>query len=98
MANEKLNYKIIPAEPTPYTTNWFLLHYFEDWTVEDIETAIEKDFQWDIAGCGNQIVDHVVTQFVNWAKEFRPEFVGPLSSWKGKKWLHKNIRTMITQI
>ena len=49
-------------------------------------------------GCGNQIIDHIANQFIEWAEKFKPDFAKPLSSLDGKKWLKKNIRQMITQL
>lgn len=93
-----MNYTIVSENPQPYSTHWFLCNYFSDWTAQDIEIAVAKDFRFEILGCGNQILDHISNEFLKWAGEFRPEFVKPLSSWKGKKWLHKNIRNMISQL
>ncbi len=97
-SERKLKYKILPLDPEPYSTDWFLANYFENWSQQDIESAIKNDFQWSIAGCGQQIIDHVADQFIEWTRKFKPEFVKPLSSWNGKKWLKKNIRQMITQL
>lgn len=97
-SERKLNYKVLPPDPEPYSTDWFLANYFENWSKEDIESAIKNNFEWEILGAGDQIISHVADQFIEWARKFKPEFVKPLSSVDGKKWLTKNIKDMISQL
>lgn len=87
-----------PPEVKPLTPEWAALQFLSDWTPEDIELAIKKNFEIDLGPFWTYVEGIVIKEVLNWFKTYRPDIHKVLATEEGIQWLKMNIRKMMTQI
>jgi hypothetical protein len=87
-----------PPQIKPLTPEWAALKFLEDWTPNDIELAIKKNFEIDLGPFWSYVESIVIKEVLNWFKTYRPDLHKVLATEDGIRWLKMNIRKMTTQI
>ena len=83
------------SELEPFSPQWFLFKFLEEWTPEDLEKAIKKDVKVDLSFLGDYIIDAVVNEVLKWFREYRPDLHKVLATDEGIAWLKRNIKRIL---
>jgi hypothetical protein len=86
-----------PPQIKPLTPEWAALKFLEDWTPNDIELAIKKNFEIDLGPFWSYVEDMVVEKILEWFKTFRSDLYMVLASNQGRLWLRQNIRRILAK-
>lgn len=86
-----------PPQVEPLTPEWAALKFLEDWTPQDIELAIKKNVELNLAPFWSYVENIVIKEILNWLRVHRPDLHNVLASERGIKWLKMNLRRITTQ-
>ena len=90
------NYKIIAPSVERYSPEWGLLKFLKDWSPEDMELAVKKDYPWDLSDHVDTIIGYAANELLKWFETYRPDLHKVLSTKEGLKYLKKQMKTALT--
>lgn len=76
----------------PYTPEWFLANYLENWDDEDVGVAIRNDVRPDLSTYADLILDQTTDFFLNFLRSQRPDLKN-VQTKEGRQWLRRIIKS-----
>lgn len=83
---------VVPPELKPYTPEWFLLNYLENWNDGDVGIAIKNDVRPDLSMYADLILDQTTDFFLNFLKTQRPDLT-QIQTKDGREWIRRIIKS-----
>lgn len=83
---------VLPPEPKPYTPEWYIANYLENWDDSDIEVAIRNDVRPDLSTYAELILDQTTDFFMNFFKATRPD-LKHLQTKEGREWVKRIVKS-----
>lgn len=83
---------VVKPELKPYTPEWFLANYMENWTNDDVRVAIANDVRPDLSTYASLILDQTTDFFMNFLKTQRPDLKN-IQTKEGKAWIRKIVKS-----
>lgn len=90
--DEKSKWQVVTPELKPYTPEWFLSNYLENWNDKDVDIAIKNDVRPDLSTYADLILDQTTDFFLNFLRIQRPDLKS-LQSKEGRAWLRRIIKS-----
>lgn len=84
--------KTIAPELKPYSPEWFLSNYLENWSDDDVRVAIENDIRPDLSTCVDLIIDQTTDFFMTFLKTYRPD-LKVIQTKQGKSWISEIVKS-----
>lgn len=76
----------------PYSPEWFLVNYLENWSDEDLDVAIRNDVRPDLSTYADLILDQTTDFFLNLLRCQRPDLKHAQSR-EGREWIRKIVKS-----
>lgn len=83
---------MVPQELKPYSPEWFLCNYIENWTNDDMRVAIQNDVRPDLSTYADLILDQTTDFFMNLLKVQRPD-LNNVQTKEGRAWIRKIVKS-----
>lgn len=90
---ENNGWAVVAPELKPYTPEWFLFNYLENWTADDLEVAIKNDVRPDLTTYAELILDQTTDFFMNLFKVHRPDIAHKVQTRDGREWLKRIVKS-----
>lgn len=93
--NQKTESEWVVAKPQlkPYSAEWYLFNYLENWTESDLDCAIRNDVRPDLTTYAELILDQTTDFFMNLIKVHRPDLSQRIQTRDGREWLKKIVKS-----
>jgi hypothetical protein len=89
---------VTPAKPPEkFTPEWALYHFLKDFTPEDMELAIRKNFPWDLSAYIDVVIDMAIKELLKMMEKWRPDLHKVLNTKEGQRYLKCKMKEALTQ-
>lgn len=83
---------VVAPQLKPYTPEWFLSNYLENWDDRDLEIAISNDVRPDLSTYADLILDQTTDFFLNFLKVQRPDLKNAQTR-DGREWIRRIVKS-----
>lgn len=83
---------VIAPELKPYSPEWFLANYLENWDNEDLRVAIENDVRPDLSASADLILEQTTDFFLNFLRTQRPDLKNAQTK-QGREWIRRIVKS-----
>lgn len=93
-------YKVVsqPKPLQPFTPDWAIFRFLEEWTPEDLQIAVKKNIEVDFSGYMGTIENLLVQEITKKFETYRPDLQKVLTSKEGEKWVRWNIQNTMKKM
>lgn len=90
--NDNGGWKAVPTQLKPYSPEWFLSNYLENWDDNDLRIAIENDVRPDLSTYADMILDQTTDFFLNFLKTQRADLKHAQTK-EGRAWIRRIVKS-----
>ena len=90
--NNNGGWEVVAPELKPYTPEWFLSNYLENWNDRDVEVAIRNDVRPDLSTYADLILDQTTDFFLNFLRTQRPDLHN-VQTKEGRQWVRRIVKS-----